>query len=358
MRAACLTREPSTAEQVEACAAAAGGEVTVVDDLADAARWWRQADLLLVGADVAGDVAAAGLPQRADVHLVGPEPATLVGWSAPLHASVLVLPDQSALLSALLSSTGRDSGGRAQVLRLVGGSGGLGVSTVCAGLALAAARRRWKVAVVELATCGGGLDLVFGAEQSAGWRWPELAAASGHVGDLGGRLPTSAGVDLVSAGRGDWQRAPAPAVRAVLGSLVRTHDLVVVDAGRGEDPAGTELARCQTWLMVGADVRSVVAAQGLVALAGLQEPGLVVRQGRGRGLPAGEVSRALELPARGRVRDDRTVPLAAEAGDPPGRSARSVLGRDCAALLDNLDVRPVTPAVDESAAPGPRRLAS
>ena len=36
----------------------------------------------------------------------------------------------------------------------------------------------------------GGLDLLLGAERTAGWRWPRLATARGHLGDLTGQLPT------------------------------------------------------------------------------------------------------------------------------------------------------------------------
>ena len=56
----------------------------------------------------------------------------------------------------------------AQILALIGASGGLGVSCLTVALSTRAADTGLRSAAVELAGCGGGLDLLFGAENSGG----------------------------------------------------------------------------------------------------------------------------------------------------------------------------------------------
>ena len=125
---------------------------------------------------------------------------------AVVPRALLVGAPVAAVLATLVVSSllvGRDElgTGGAALLRLVGGSGGVGATTLACGLAQRGHRQGLQVALVELDPCGGGVDLVFGAEQAKGWRWPDLASATGHIGDLRGQLPNVSGVDLVSTGR-------------------------------------------------------------------------------------------------------------------------------------------------------------
>ena len=81
----------------------------------------------------------------------------------------------------------------------------------------------------------GGLDLLLGAERTAGWRWPRLATARGHLGDLTEQLPSVEGVDLLSMARGEstpgWE-LQAEQLKSVLLSAMRSHEITVVDLPR------------------------------------------------------------------------------------------------------------------------------
>ncbi|MGJ6979796.1 septum site-determining protein Ssd [Aestuariimicrobium soli] len=336
-----IARQPKVVESVQASAAAVGRAVEVVTDAETVRQRWRAAPVVLVGAECAAMVVACALPVHPGVHVVAPTADEAVAWSAPLQAPVVVLPEGSGLLTGLLAGVG-ERRGSGRVVAVCGASGGVGVSSLVAGLAQVAARTGLRTAAVELASHSGGLDLLMGVEQQPGWRWPDLASASGHVGALSGRVPRAAEVDLVSVGRSPVTPGQA-AVMAVVEALTRSHALVLVDAGRCAELALPAALVGRTLLVVGADVRSVVAARSRLAAAALEPdrlaPGVievVVRCGRDRRLAASEVGRALSLPVLGRVRDDRGVPQALEAGDQPARRARSSFGRDCAALVDRL----------------------
>ena len=187
---------------------------------------------MVVGGDVAPELAALSPRRRPGVYLTGFDAGQLAAWSVPLGAEVICLPEGEALLSHAL---GAQTGPGAPVVAVVGGHGGSGASTLAAGVAFAAVRGGRSCALVDLDANGGGLDLLLGAERLAGWRWPRLSSARGEVGDLREFLPVVDGVTLVSAARpSGGERVEPPdiaAVESVVGSLARHHDLVVLDAG-------------------------------------------------------------------------------------------------------------------------------
>lgn len=321
-----VARDPRLVEAAQAAAAAAGIELEVVRDPAMIRAHWRTSPTVMVGVEMAALVAGAALEPRPGIHLVGRDLDELAAWSAPLQASVVLLPEQSAMLTSLLARS-REAG-EGLVLRVVGGSGGLGVSTLCCALAQRCAENGGRAAVVELDPTGGGLDLVFGAETAPGWRWPDLRSAVGHVDTLSGRLPNVSGVDVVSHARSDLSAddssglPPQEAVRAVLASLTRSHELVVLDAGCGPDAMYDAWPGQRQLLLCGADVRGVVAARARVRSLGLHDVDLVVRTGAARRLAPASVAGALGCPLVGALGDDRAVTRAAESGVPVGRGRR------------------------------------
>ena len=335
-----ISREPRLCEAASAAAAACGVPLKVVRDSSGVRALWREASVVVIGVDSAAMVVGLGLPQRQGVHLVGDDLAQLAVWSVPLDASVLSLAGEGGYLTALISGDEDALGGRARVLRVVGGSGGVGASTLAAALAQRAANRGLGVALVELDACGGGIDLMYGAERAPGWRWHDLAAASGHLGSLQGHLPNVSGVDLLAIGRASGERdgaggsvptlPGAEAVRAVVASLRRSHDLVVLDSGA--DPGGADRSQAQTLLLVAAEVRAVVAARSRAAFLGLQDASVLVRTGPGRRLDPLLVADTLGMPLVGVIGTDGGLPLALESGDPPGRG-RGRYGRQVDALL-------------------------
>jgi len=312
---------------VQSAAAAAGITVQVCEASGGVRRAWTGASLVIVGVDQAAAVAGLGLPERGGVHVVGTDAEAVLAWSAPLSAPGLILPSQAGFLASLLDDAHRPNASLGTVLRLFGATGGLGTSTLAMGLAVRAARRARRVAVVELDTTAGGLDVMAGVEGEPGWRWGDLTAARGHVDDLTDHLPSVLGVSIVAAGR-EVAAAPAEAVAAVLASLRRTHDLVVIDQGR-VPPAHED-----TVLVVGADVRAVLAGQAVLA-GGLATTRAVVRTGPGRRLPLDLVAESLGVVVAGVLPHDGRLPLLLEAGDPPGRAnGKTAQAQD--KLLDRL----------------------
>lgn len=334
-----VSRDPALVETAMAAAAAAGTTLDVVRDPAVVRARWRGSPVVLVGVEMAPLVCGIALEPRPDVHLLGGSLAELAAWSAPLQASVLLLPDHSALLTDVLGR-GRQPVGDALVVRVLGGSGGVGASTVACALAQQAVRRATTAAVVELDPCGGGLDVLLGAEEEPGWRWPDLRHAVGRVDSLVGSLPSAAGVDVVSHARPEPDQPPAglpsaEAVRAVIASLTRTHSLVVLDAGLAGEGSGEGWPGQRQVLVCGADVRQVVAARQRIASRGWHDVELVVRVGAGRPVEPQAVADGLGLPLLGVVRDDRRVTRAAEQGIPVGRGRRGFDGQ-VGAILDGL----------------------
>ena len=337
-----ISQDGAVLSQVQSAAAAAGIDVCIGDTPAEVRRAWATAALVIVGVDRAGLVAGLGLPERAGVHVAGADAESVLAWSVPLAAPGLVLPRQAGFLAALLDDAHRPGSAVGSVLRLFGASGGLGTSTLAACLAVRAARRGKKVALVELCPFGGGLDFMMGAESDPGWRWGDLAAARGHVDDLVSHLPTVLGVSVVAASRAARQPSANPsqpttgvavasgeAISAVLASLRRSQDLVVIDQGR-VPPSGDEAV-----LVVAADVRSVLAAQALLAAGQVTARRVLVRTGPGRRMPTDIIADTLGLTVAGVVPHDKHLPGALEAGDPPGR-ARGLVSNAGDALLRSL----------------------
>ena len=330
----CLSADPAVVDTVSACAAALGRPWQVSTDPGQIRSGWLGAPVVFVGVDCAPAVLGAGLPARPGVFLCAEQGAEAAVWSVPLQAVVLLLgedhPEGASQVSQVLLDVAADQG-RARVVKVLGASGGLGVSTLVAGLALAAQRSGLDTAAAELATDSGGLDLLFGAERAPGWRWPDLARARGQLGEVRSHLPQSGGITVISAGR-DPARPDAAARQAVLDSAQRGHQVVLLDLGRGDElPPGPGA----TLLLVGSDVHSLMAARHRLHSLGSAHPLIVVRRRGRRGIPTAEVATALGAPVLGQISDDRAVPAALELADQPGRH-RGRFARQCQGLWQDL----------------------
>lgn len=334
-----MTGDEPVVDAVLAAAAALAVGVTVVPDVDEALRRWASADVVLVGGDLGAALAQAAPRPRPRTYLVGRDPAELSAWSLPLGAQVIPLPHGLAWLTAALTA---DAGRASPVIAVTGGSGGVGASTLAAGLALEAAARGRPAALVDVDPLGGGLDLLLGAERTPGWRWPRLVGARGEVSDVRQFLPAVEGVTLVSTARRATPDAgvqPGPeALEAVLGSLARHHDVVVVDTGRSPTASVRRHLRLAhaTLLVCATDVRSVAAAAHAVHHLELAEPRVVVRRRRGLGAPSGQVAEALGLALAGTLPEEGRLARAAQEGDLPGRWPRSRWRRSVAAVLDHV----------------------
>lgn len=339
-----LTADLEILDGILAATAAADAEPTVCDTATAIRSLWSRAPMVIIGADRARQAAELLLPHRTEVFVVGPGSrlVEMSAWSAPLGAAVIGLPaGAGALTAAVLELTGRQSGA-GRLVTVIGGCGGVGASSVAAALAVGATTRGLPTMLVDLDVVGGGIDLLVGAEGVAGWRWPRLGAAQGHLGDLTGHLPRIGGLDVLSTTRdGDVDQLAPEAVGAVLSSATRSHRLVIVDLPRALTPATSEALRRSvlTVLVASADVRGIAAARrtaDTLREATTTAIAVVVRRPRTGAIDPELVARSTGLSLVGTVGTDTSLRHGADRGDPPGRSARSQLGRLSGRLLDRL----------------------
>ncbi len=326
------TRDPSLIDAVAATALALGTTVTVVGDREEMRASWSGAAVRLVGVDMVAR-AAEMVGGGGRTWVVGQPDAGLLAASAELGAPALALPQSSSRLAEVLTQ-GREPEPNAVVVAFHGGSGGVGTSSLTVATALLAARRGIRVAAIELAECGGGLDLLMGLEAAGGVRWNELEDASGELGRLDEQLVMGDGVSLLALGRESVARPTRGALGAVMRSLSRRQELIVVDAGNGQRLDW--LGAVQPVIVVAAHVRGVAAARMAAEHHGPARAQLLVRTGPGASLPPGAVAEALGLPLLGTVRHDRAVPKLAETGAGIVSSPARRFTRDVNTLVDGL----------------------
>lgn len=341
------TADEGLAGAVVAAAAAVQHPVVRTREIESLVGLWRDAAVVIVGADLAVAAARMGLPARDGVYVLADARAAPQALSAsvPLAAGTIVLPEGGGWLADVLA--GRTGRLRATSrIAVLGGSGGVGASTFAVGLASAGSMQGSAV-VVDLDPLGGGVDLLLGAERAPGWRWDRLRAARGQIGDLRGQVPQVGGVEIVSMARDDAVAVPRDAVAAVVASLSRAHDLVVMDVGRTLDAGSREALRAadRTVLVCGQDVRGVASARMTLAAAETGGCGVVVRLRKGGSVRAGDVAAALALPLWGTIPADGALSAAAERGVPPDRAAGRRWLRACAAVLGTLGVGVTTDPV-------------
>lgn len=360
-----VTSRPTVRDHVARLAAAVGVPVEVRDDVEAAGRRWLDAGLVLLG----DDAAALGAPvRRSGVVVVAGEATGDRVWRLAVEAGaeqVALLPRDEGWLLERLAGVADTPDGAGLVVGVVGGSGGAGASVLAAALASTAGQDGREVLLVDGDPLGGGLDLVLGAEEVPGLRWEDLVDVRGVVRGslLREALPSADGVRVLSWGRSGAPALPAAAVEAVLDAGRRSHDLVVVDLPRRDDPPTlAALWRLDVLLLVvPAEVRAAAAAarwvDGVVRRVG--DVRLVVRGRERDGLAAHVVAEAVGLPLADRCGHDRGLAAALDRGEPPGWRRRSPLTRLCRRLLTTLTVpeRAAVPWLSTPAAPVAARTA-
>jgi secretion/DNA translocation related CpaE-like protein len=340
-----LTMDSDLLDHVLALAAVAHLDPEPVPDAVALRPVWSLASMVLVGVDQALAVSHLALPRRTEVYLIGDETrhAEARRWSVQLGAAVIILPGDTALLESAMAERAGQRAGGSRLLALIGGAGGAGASTIAAGLCFAASLAGRRSLLLDCDPFGGGIDLLVGAERIDGWRWPQLSAAKGHLGDLHGQLPVADGVDILAMGRRSWPAGTSPStpdteqMKALLASARRSHDLIVADLprGLGEGPRAVLRRADLALVVVPADIRGVAASRELSAelVTTCASLGVLVRQSRVGRIGVEAVVDGLGLPVLGVVADEPALRAAAERGHPPGRSPRSPLGRTCRALI-------------------------
>lgn len=315
-------------------AAAAGCDAERVPDVPALRRRWAAAPLVLLDEPGALACATARLPRRDGVILVLRGAAQASVWQRAVAVGaehVATLPDAEPWLVGALADAGEGADRPGRVLALVGGRGGAGASVLAAAVAMAALRAGRHALLVDCDPLGGGLDLVVGAEDADGLRWPGLALSGGRVAasSLHAALPsppvgpTPGGLTVLSCDREGNGPDPA-AVAAVLDAGRRGGEAVVCDLPRQlSDAAVAALDRADlTLLVVPAEVRACAAAArvagGLLGRGTVLQ--LVVRGPAPGGLTPPDVARALGLPVLVAMRSQPGLAGALDRGQVPGRS--------------------------------------
>lgn len=346
-RAVVLVDDEQLQDDLLRLAAAAGCELECVPDVAAARLAWARAPLVLLDAAAARTCALTGLPRRSKVVVVSNGEPAGEQWQHAVEVGaehVIALPDGESWLVAALADAAEGPGRSGRVLAVVGGRGGAGASVLAAAVAVAAASDGDRAMLVDCDPLGGGLDLLLGAEDAQGVRWPDLSLSEGRVpaASLRAALPApamfgsrSGALTMLSCDRAGPGPRPG-AVTSVLDAGRRAGETVVCDVPRY--PTEAALAAVDAAdivvLVVPAEVRSCAAAARVLGV--LRQRGtpvrLVVRGPSPGGLTPGDVSAALGLPLLHAMRPQPGLAGALDKGAAPGRrkgpladAARAVL---------------------------------
>lgn len=337
-----VSADPDLVLEVERFAAAAGAALRIAADLTSAARAWGEAATVLVGADLAPDLAALGVRRRDDTYLLtaGQAGSECFRWAVGLGASaVLELPDAGDWLVGTLTDLGARA--TATTVAVVGGSGGVGASSLAATLALRAGLRG-PATLVDLDPDGPGIQRLLGLDDD-GVTWHDLAASSGRLGGaaLRGALPCLATVSVLGwptgADQGERLDIGALPVAEALAAARRGSEWVVLDLprpGLGGLLPGQADGVDQVVLVVRPTVTGVASAvRTLDRLDALRAPvGLVVRARRGSPVTR-EVATALRCPVLAELPDHRRLDEHLDLGLGPAHDRRSPFAVTADALL-------------------------
>ncbi|MFL6088994.1 MAG: septum site-determining protein Ssd [Aeromicrobium sp.] len=314
---------------------ALGSTPEVVRDAGMARQAWSSASLVLVGDDVAADLARSRPARRPAVFVVA-RSGSARPWdlAVALGAEDVLDPaERDPVLQTLTAAV--DGGGDACVVAVVGAVGGAGASCLAAALAVEAGRRGLRVLLLDGDPLGGGLDVLLGIESADGLRWSDVGP---HAGALTARtlteaLPRMGNVWVLAAGRGPMRDEPR--VDGILRAARRGFDLVVGDVNRQVGGVGSDVLAesVLTVVVVPEDVRSVAAAARVIDRLRPGSSSLaVVTARRPAGLSREAVSASLGVPVISRIGRDRRLPESIDHGAGLGGSA--ALRRAVRPLLD------------------------
>ncbi|MFJ5922396.1 septum site-determining protein Ssd [Kitasatospora sp. NPDC092948] len=335
-----LTADETLAEQLTRLCAAAGAEPRLLSGAPPPARLWESAPLVLVGDDLAER--CADLPRRPGVLLLGLDLDDGEIWVRAVRLGaehVLFLPDAQPWLLDRIADATEGVGPPALTVAVLGGRGGAGASTLACALAVRAARAGHRTMLIDGDPLGGGLDVLLGAEQTGGLRWPDLAASRGRISgaELAKALPEPHRLSALSWDRSDTLTIPAEAMRSVLAAARRRGGLVVLDLPRHLDAAAAQaLEQADTGLLVvPAELRALAAADRVAAAVRIRLADLraVVRTPGPSGLTAADVARGLHLRLAGELAPEPGLALDTERGAPPGLRDGGPLARFCGRFL-------------------------
>ncbi|HEY2203668.1 MAG TPA: septum site-determining protein Ssd [Pseudonocardia sp.] len=351
-RALVLISEDELLDDVLRLAAAAGCDLERASDASAARLSWSAAPLVVLDEAAARSCATAGLARRPRVVVAsrGDPPETLWRYAVGIGAEhVVALPEGESWLVSALADAAEGAAQRGRVLAVIGGRGGAGASVLAAAVAVAGVANGERVMLVDCDPLGGGIDLLLGAEQAHGLRWPDLTLSEGRVAvsSLRAALPMPSvggepgALTVLSCDREGAGPRPG-AVASVLDAGRRGGETVICDVPRyPTDTACAALAEADlTVLVVPAEVRSTAAAARVSAVLGDRGASaqLVVRGPAPGGLSPRDVAAALGLPLLHAMKPEPGLAKSLDRGRPPG-VGRGPLADGARAVLDELHNR-------------------
>ncbi|NED95756.1 hypothetical protein G1H11_10570 [Phytoactinopolyspora alkaliphila] len=338
-----VTTDDELLDDVLRLAAAAGAAVEVVPDPGAARARWAPAPMVVVGEDQADALAFLAPGRRPAVYLIGSDSNDPTVWRRAVAIGaehVVFLPDDEAWLADRLADAAEGRGNDALVVGVIGGRGGAGASVLATALAVTASRRELSAMLVDLDPIGGGIDLVLGAEDTTGLRWPDLADSRGRLSAraLQAELPGRHGLAVLSWDRGDLLAVSPESAHVVLAAASRACDLVTLDLPRRLDPAAEEaVAACTAVLLVvPAEVRAVAAASRVAATLTTMtgDVRVVCRGPAPNGLRGTDVAAALGLPLAVQMGPERRMSEQLDRGEAPGLDPRGPLAHAATELVE------------------------
>ncbi|TDD65172.1 septum site-determining protein Ssd [Actinomadura rubrisoli] len=353
-----VTGDPAIADGLLRLAAAADAHAEVAYGPDEARAAWTWPALILVGADLAEEVASAALQRRPGVVLVTNSAATSETYRMAVEVGaqdVAVLPDNESWLVDAFATASEPDGTWAATLCVVGARGGAGASVLAAALGLCAASTGLRTLLVDADPYGGGLDLMLGLESHEGVRWHDLAERRGRLNTatLREALPRSGDLSVLSWRRGEPVPVPQEAALSLFDAALRGFDLVIADVPRYPGEVGRAALRAAdvTFLLVPAEVRATIAADGLsTALRrDTSDLRLIVQGPAPGGLTPEVVAQALELPSAGTFDRDRRLPAAIDEGQLAHLCRRGPLTDFCDGILADLSLQPYAYREEEAA---------
>lgn len=335
-----ITRDQSLLDELLRLAAAAGVTPEIARDAASALGGWMSAPLVLLGVDLADELAQVRPGRRRNMYVVGwgAAPNEMFRTSLTLGAEDLItLPRSDGWLVEAMTDLHEATPVAARTIGVIGGSGGAGATTFACALGQLAGRTGPSV-VIDTDPLGPGVDRVLGLEGERGVRWDALQQTTGRLSarTLREALPRRSGVGALSWSPGPQGSLQAFALRESLSAAQRGHELVVLDLARHPDPLIDEVAsRCDRVLvMVLPTVPGLASAARLCARFSKSAPLNVVV--RGHGVDPLEIGEVTEVPVLTSMADQRGVGEAIDLGAGPLRSGRGPLARAAALVLRDL----------------------
>ncbi len=340
LRAILVTRDPVLRGEAARLAAGAGCPLEVCQDISQLRREWHRGGAVLLGSELLGELRAATLPRRSEVHVLGAAPLGAADLRLALElgaCGVMELPADASKLAALLGDLGDDEARPGTVVGIVGGAGGVGASVLTIALA-AVATGHMRALAVDLDPRGAGLEVLAGVSEAQSPSWESLSSAHGRLNGRALRAALSTTGEPPVLGWGATGSRVPPPIEVVVESLAaarRGHDWTFVDS-RSPDVWSS----CEALVvLVAGSVHGVAAAVRTCRDLPSGLPVGVAVRSRRHDRWAHDVARGLGLPLWTVVTQQRSLDEHLSAGLGPVRRSRSALRRAATDILRELSDR-------------------